>query len=591
MTFEILLLLLIVAAAVVLFWGEWVAADAVALGVMLALVLSGLVPAERAFAGFGSDTVLLLLGLLVLTAALLRTGVVEIAGRLIVRHTGDQPRTLLLVVMIAVSLLSAFVSNTAATAFFLPVVLSIAARARLDPSALLMPLAFASICSSSVTLISTTTNIVVSGVMTQYGLEPMGMFELSPVGLPIMAAGIAYMFLLGARMLGRRGGREEDVGELARGAFLTEVLVPPGSKLAGRTIAETGLERDLDLELVDVVRDEIHHRSPHDDLRLEEGDVLLVQGPRANVLKVKDLQGLEIKAEVKLAEAEDGGGELRVVEVLLMPRCPLVGRTLKRAKFREAYGLQVLGIDRHEQVLRDKISQIPLRVGDVLLLQGRPASLRALAEDDSFRVLGVVQDTRPNLSRAGLAVAIFVGSIALGSVGLTSFAVAVLLGAVLAFATGCITPQEAYREVEWSALVLVASMLSVGIAMETTGAARFLAGEITALAGGLGPTWLIAAFFLATVALTQPMSNQAAAIVLLPVAIETARQLGVNPRTFAMTIAVAASCSYLTPLEPSCLLVYGPGRYRFFDFVRVGSPLTLLILALSLALIPAVWPL
>ncbi len=589
---QIALLLTIIGAALALFTFEWVAADVVALGVLLALILSGLLPTELAFAGFGSNTFILILGLLVLTAALARTGVVDLTGRAILRQTGDNPTRLLVVVMMAAAGLSAFISNTAATAFFLPAVIGLAHRARLSPSKLLMPLAFASILSSSVTLVSTSTNIVVSGLMTRYGQPPMGMFELAPVGIPVTVVGLIYMAMIGRRLIPERtsgNGLDQTYGIRS---FLTEVMILPDAPLVGKTLAESGLGSDLDLTVIRVVRGKYDYMLPQADLELQGGDVLLVEGQREEILKIKDEVGIDIKADVKLADPEIRAEELQLVEAILLPRSPLIGRTLKGVRFRERYGLQVLAINRHGETIRKKISQVKLKMGDILLIQGPYANISVVNEGDHFRVLETVNSgrARPNRRRARRAIAIFVGALAAATFNIMSLPVAVLVGTLLVFLTRCITPEEAYRDVEWRVLILIGAMLALGAAMEETGTAQFLAAQIVNLSGNANPLVLLSGFFILTVLLTQPMSNQAAAIVILPVAMQTALRLDLNPRTFAMMIAVAASCSYLTPLEPSCLMVYGPGRYKFVDFLRVGSLLTVLIFMIALALVPLVWP-
>jgi di/tricarboxylate transporter len=588
MTPEIALLLAIIAVATVFFAFDWVPADVVALGVLVALILTGILPAEKAFAGFGSETVLMILGLFILTSALLRTGFVDIAGRAILRRSGTDPDRLLLIIMVSAAVLSAFISNTAATAFFLPVTFGIAERAKQSPSRFLMPLAFASILTSSVTLVSTSTNLVASGLMTRYGMEPLGMFELAPAGVPIAVAGLLYMWFIGRRWIPERAatGPPERFGLRP---YLTEVLVLPGSPLEGKTLEESGLGRDLDLTILRIVRDKHQYLSPFVDVKLEAGDVLLVEGLREEILKVKDTAGIDIKADVKLAEPGLEGDEAALVEGILLPRSPLIGRTLKRARFRERHGLQVLAINRSRGSIHRKISQIPLRMGDVLLVQGRRENLKALEGTDTFRILGAVDEERPNVKRAWTALGIFASSLLAATTGIMDLPVAVLLGSLLVFVTRCITPEEAYREVEWKALILIGCMLGLGSAMEATGAERYFAAGIVDLVGWAGPIAILTGFFFLTVGLTQPMSNQAAAVVVLPVAIQTAKALGLDPRPFAVMVAVAASCSYLTPLEPSCLMVYGPGRYRFADFVKVGGALTFIIYAIAIAIVPLIW--
>lgn len=590
-TLEIFLLLALILLALVCFSSDWVSADVVGLGLVLTLVLTGLLPAAKAFSGFGSDTVIMIFGLLIMTTALARAGVVDLAGRLIGRTAGNHPRILLLLIMVAVAGLSAFISNTAATALFIPIVIGVARRAGLAPSRLLLPLAFCSILSSSVTLISTSTNLVISGLMETAGLPPMGMFELAPVGLPIALGGLVYMFLIGRRLLPDRDEPEELVESFGVRPFLTEVLVLPGSPLAGKTLEQSGLGHGVDVTVLQVVRNGTDYLLPSDAGALRPDDLLLVEGAREEVLRIKDVSGIEIKADVKFSDPTLHSKDTALVEAIILPRSPLIGRTLKKARFRDQYDLQVLAINRHGKNVVRKLSEIAFRMGDVLLLQGHKSALSALKGDPAFRILGAVEETRFDRRRALTAVTIFVAALLLGILRILPLPVAVLVGAFSTLVSRCITPEEAYRELEWKVVILIACMLSLGAAMESTGTDKFLAGLLVQISGGIGPTGLLAGFFLLTVGLTQPMSNQAASAVILPVAVEAANQLGLNPRAFAMVVAVAASCSYLTPLEPSCLLVYGPGRYRFSDFLRVGAGLTVLILIIALYMVPKIWPL
>jgi di/tricarboxylate transporter len=590
-TFEIALLLGLILTAVVFFCFEWVSADVVALGLLLTLMLTGLLPADKAFAGFGSDTVIMIIGLLIMTAALLKAGVVDIVGRFILRHVGKSVNLLLLAIMLAVAVLSAFISNTAAAAFFVPIAIGIATKAGIAPARLLMPVAFAAILSSSVSLISTSTNMVVSGLMTNAGLQPMGMYELAPVGIPIAIVGLVYMFTVGRYLIPNRtvaGGLIEEFGIRS---YLTEVLVLPKSALAGKALAEAGLGADLDLNVLRIVRNKDQYLMPRRNMTVEAGDVLLVEGPRADVLKVKDTAGIEIKADVKLSDPNLRSEDTALVEALVVPGSPLIGVTLRNLQFRQRYGLQVLGLNRHGKNVLRKLSQIPLRVGDVLLIQGRKTNIPALKDEGMFSILGEIEEKRPDRLRALRTGIIFCAALTLGTLKVVSLPVAMLLGAFGTFAAKCVTPADAYREVEWRVVILIASMLALGEAMTATGTARYLAEWVANATMGFDPLWLLGGVFLLTVLLTQPMSNQAAAAVILPIAVQTAQHLDLNPRTFAMMIAVAASCSYLTPLEPACLMVYGPGRYRFSDFLRVGLPLVVLLFALALWLVPKYWPL
>ena len=330
---------------------------------------------------------------------------------------------------------------------------------------------------------------------------------------------------------------------------------------------------------------------PQADFRLEAGDILLVEGQRDNVLALKNTTNNGFVPEHALSDIDLETDDMRLAEVILMPTSPLIGRQLGELGLREEYGIQVLAINRHAETIVRQIRHVYLRMGDVLLLQGSKSNLATLDRNNTFRILGTIDTRTSNLKQARIALTIFIFVIGLAAVNVLSLPVAMLLGALLAFLTRCITPQEAYNDVEWKVLILIGCMLAFGIAMEYTGTASYLASQIVNIVGHSNPLFILSAFFILTVLLTQPMSNQAAAVVVFPVAIQTALQLGLNPRTFAMMIAVAASTSYITPLEPACLLVYGLGRYRFLDFIRVGSLLTVLVFLIALLLVPLFWPL
>ncbi|MBN1641197.1 MAG: SLC13 family permease [Anaerolineae bacterium] len=591
MTPSIALLLGIIGAGLVLLAIDRFPADVIGLCILAVLSLAGLLPPGAAFAGFGSDTVVMIFGLLVLTAALTRTGVVDAIGRAILRFAGDRPRRLLAVITVVPAAMSALISNTATTALFVPIVLGLARRLRISASRLLMPLAFATILASSVTLISSSTNIVIGGLMVQYGMLPLGMFELSLVGLPVAAVGLAYLLLLGPHWVPEREAPDEEAGGFAIRPYMAEVVVLPDSPLIGKTLLESGFGRDLDLTVLRVLRPPNHYLAPRPELRLQAHDELVVKGQHDEVLRVKSAVGIGIKADVRLSDPRLRDEEAQLAEALILPRSPLVGRTLKGVRFRQRYGLQVLGLNRRGKNIYRKLSQIPLRAGDQVLVQGPHAQIATMDADNVFRVLGFVAHQRLDRRRAPVAIAVFGGVLLLAALNVLSLPLAILLGLIAIFATRCITPTQAYREVEWKAIVVIGAMLGLGSAMAYTGTAAYLAAQIAHVAGGAHPLWLLGAFFALTLLLTQPMSNQAAAVVVVPVAIETALQLGLNTRAFAVMIAVAASCSFLTPLEPACLLVYGPGRYRFADFVRFGALLTVLVFAVAMVLVPLIWPL
>ena len=594
MTPEISICLTILAVSVLLLAWDRVPADVVALGVMLAVIASGLLTPDKAFAGFSSDTVIMILGLLIMSAGLIQTGVVEITGRYIFHFAGRSPAVFLPVIMASVAVVSAFMSNTAATAFFLPLVIGYAAKIKASPSLFLLPLAFSSILTSSVTLISTSTNLVVSGALTRYQQPAMGMFEMAPVGIPIAIVGLLYVWLIGVRLIPKREDQKaaEEIGERT---YQADVVIAAEGPLVGKSLEDAKITSDGGLKPTKLIRDEETIRGPKkiSELELQAGDELIIEGLRAELLKIKDMPGLDFKADVHLADEEREKNREKakptIVEGVLLPRSPLIGHSVQRLEFKERYGLQVLAIHRAGRVPRS-ISSARMRMGDVLLLQGSPEDVKALEQGNLFNIFGGIDPGRLNRSRAPLAAGIFALAIAVVTFGYASLPVAMLGGAFAMLLSRCLSPEEAYRQVEWKALILIGSLLSLGAAMEDSGSGKYLAQQLIALVGANEPYRLLTCFFVLTVALTQPMSNQAAALVVLPIAIQTGIELGGDPRGFAMMVAVAASCSYLTPLEPSCLMVYGPGKYRFSDFARVGLPLTLLIYLIAIVLVPLLWP-
>jgi di/tricarboxylate transporter len=586
---EIAICLSILGAAVLLFAWDRLPPEVIAIGVMLAVILTGLLPSERAFQGFSSDTVMMILGLLIMSAGLVQTGVVDIAGTYVFNLAGRNAAVFLPVVMTAVATVSAFMSNTAATAFFVPLVIGYAVKVNTSPSKFLLPVAFASILSSSVTLISTSTNLVVSGILTRFQQPSMGMFEMAPIGIVIAVAGILYMWFIGTKLLPERREQKPEA-EIGERKYQADVVLLEKGPLIGKTLAQTKINRDHGLRVVKLIRASETYVARLDSLTLQAGDELIIEGLRADLLKIKDIKGLDFKADVHLVDPAEKSEGLTIVEGVVLPRSPLIGRSLRTLEFKERYGLTVLAIHRAGRVPHN-ISSARLRLGDVLLLQGKPESVKELERGNLFNIFGGVDPQRLYRARAPLAAMIFLGAILVVTFGLASLPIAVLGGAFLMFVTRCLSPEEAYRHVEWKVLLLIGALLSLGEAMDATGTGKYLAQQLIALFGADNPYPLLGLFFLLTVALTQPMSNQAAALVVLPIALQTGLEIDLNPRTFAMMVAVAASCSYLTPLEPSCLMVYGPGKYRFSDFFKVGMPLTVIIFILAMLLVPRLWPL
>ena len=586
LTIEIVAFLVLFVLALILFAMEWFSPDVTALGLMLSLILFGLLDADKAFSGFGSSTVMMILGLLILTETVVHTGLVDVIGQWLLRFIGNSPLRLKGVTLIAPSIMSAFMSNTASTAFFLPIILGLSRRSNLSASKLLLPLAFATILAGSVTLIGTSTNLVVSGLMQQYGLEPLGIFELTPVGLPILIAGLIYMATIGQRLIPDRSKQDDLDKAVHDDLYFTEVTIPKSSPLIGKSIEKSGLIHQSKLGMLSLQRGQ-ENLKPLAETLLEAHDILLVEGTRESILALS--HGVEISGKIQQLEDYNQSDTIRTAEVIILPGSPLAGRTIKGFGLRDRYQLQILAVNQAGEIRHTQIGRLIFNVGDVLLIKLPQENLHTIENDRVFRILDIIEAHVIDYKKVVLSSVIFVAAMGFAISGILPIAVAVLLGALFVFLTRCITPEVAYRNIEWKTIILIGSMLAFGQAMQETGTADFLAQLIVRLPGIDSPVWLLSLFFLFGMILTQPLSNQASAAVLIPIAIQTALLLGYNPRPFAIMIALAASASFITPLEPACVLVYSAGRYKFMDFIRVGGLLTIVVYVIAIILVPLIW--
>ena len=590
MTTQIAIVLALLIVALVLFSLERIPIEVVAVLLVMALVLTSTLTAAEAFAGFGNDIVITIAGLFILTGGLAKTGVIDLVGRRLHRAAGDSEFHMTALIMFAAAFCAAVMKNTTTTAMFLPVVLGIAARRNISPSKLLMPLAFGAILGGTCTLIGTSTNLAVSGALPRYGIQPFTMFELTKVGVVIVGVGMLYMLLLGLRLLPRRSSAESLTERYHVRQYITEVIVLDDSPLIRKSLGEARIGDELDLTVLGILRGEERRIAPNPREHIKADDLLLVQGRVEDILKVKGEVGIEIKPDFKLNDSYLEGKDVELFETMVPRGSDFIGRTLKRLDFRRRHGVVVLAINRHGIDLLSKISRVRLRFGDVLLIQGTREQVEALAADGHVLLLEEVSEKNPRPEKQRWALLAFGVFLFFSLTHLVPLPIAVLLGVMILLATQSVRMSEVYEIIDWRLLILIACMMSFGVAMEKTRSDQYLADLIVRGTGQYGPLAVLAGFFLMTVALTQPMSNQAAALVMLPISVKTALALGLNPRTFAVTVTYAASCSFLTPLEPACVLVYTPGGYRFVDFLKVGSLLTIAVFAIVIWLVPIFWP-
>jgi di/tricarboxylate transporter len=593
---EIAITLGLLLLALILFGTEKLPVDVVGIILVIGLILTNVLTAQEGLAGFGDNVIITIAGLFVLTGGLIKTGLVDLIGRRLYKIAGNNEFVLTALIMFVAAASASVLKNTTTTAMFLPVVIGLSERAKIPPSKLLMPLAFGAILGGSCTLIGTSTNLAVSGAMTRYGMDPYSMFELTAVGFLTFAFGMLYMLFVGRKMLPSRGGEDSFTEQYHIREYISELLVLPGSHLIGKTLAEANLNLELDLNVLGIVRGKETKIAPGSRERVELNDLLIVEGRLANILNIKTEAGLEIKADFKLNDEVLEGGNIELFEVMVMRDSRLAGQTLKSIRFRQTYDLTVLAINRHGETIVEKLSELRLKFGDVLLVQGKREEIEPLVVEGEMLLLedvskGAMRTEKRKwaLAAFGLFLALSLSKVVVGYD--IPLAVCVLLGVLLLLATRTVRYTELYSLIDFRLLVLIACMMSFGVAMEKTGTDKYLADLIVNYFQQYGAQAVLAGFFVLTVVLTQPMSNQAAALVVLPVAVKTAIALGLNPRAFAVAITYAASFSFITPLEPACVLVYTPGRYKFMDFVKIGTILTIVVFTVAILLVPVFWKL
>lgn len=584
--------LILLLLALILFGSEKLPVDVVGIILVIGMVVFGVLNVQQAVEGFGNDIIITIAGLFVLVGGLVKTGLVDLIGRRLYQIAGDNEFVLTALIMLVAAVSASVLKNTTTTAMFLPVVLGLADKAKIPPSRLLMPLAFGAILGGSCTLIGTSTNLAVSGAIQSYGLEPFSMFELTPVGVITVAVGMVYMLFIGRKLLPRRGGEDSLTEQYHIREYISELLVLPESGLVGKTLGEASLNLELDLNVLCIIRDE-ETILPTPRERIRRRDLLIVEGTLTDILRVKEEVGLEIKPEFLLSDNILETGETELFEVMVLRDSSLIGQTLKTINFRQTYNLTVLAVNRHGETLYKKLSDVSLKFGDVLLVQGNRKTIEPYVVEGEMLLLQDVSASSVRTEKRRWAIAAFVLFLSLTLLKLVSpievpLTIAVLLGVLLLLATKTIRYAELYSLIDFRLLVMIACMISFGTAMQVTKADVFLANVIREYFN-YGPTAVLAGFFALTVFLTQPMSNQAAALVVIPVAIQTATILGLNPRTFAVAVTYAASFSFITPLEPACVLIYTPGRYKFMDFVKIGAFLTIAVFIVSIILVPMFW--
>ncbi|MCY7344861.1 MAG: sodium:proton antiporter [Pyrinomonadaceae bacterium] len=590
MNFEIIFVFAVLALAVYLFVTEKLPVDLVALLVMALLLVSGIISPAEGLSGFSNTATITVGAMFVLSAGLFKTGAVNFLGAFVNQIFKKSFLTAMLVVMCLVGVLSAFINNTPVIAIFLPILLGVAKDTKISASKILMPISFASMFGGVCTLIGTSTNILVSSIAEKQGLPPFSMFEFAPLGLIMFAVGTAYMLLIGIKLIPERRGEGDLTETFALSEYLTEIILLPDALSVGREIKDAPLVHDLDIAILEIRRLEETIHLPTGEVVLQAGDVLLVRCDLEKIRVLQERTGVRLKPQAKWGDESISSEDYRLLEAVVSPNSALVGSTLKKSDFRENYGATVLAIRHRGRILREKLSETVLGAGDLLLIEIHRTRLNVFKRNDDFIVTSEKQTVEFRRGKVAIAAAIVAGVVLAASLNLAPIVVAAVLGAILLILLGCITLDEAYQAIEWKIIFLLAGVLSLGIALEKSGAAQMISTQIVSSVGTFGLIALVSAFYLLTSVLTETMSNNATAALLAPIAIATAATLGVNPQPFLVAVTFAASASFMTPVGyQTNTMIYGPGQYKFFDFVRVGTPLNIIFWLLATFLIPVFW--
>ena len=592
MTLEIGLTLGIIVMALVLFATEKLRVDLIALIVLLVVSITGLVSKEEVFSGFANPAVITIWAVYIVSGGLFKTGVADILGSFILRLSGTGEARLIAVIMLVCGILSAFMNNVGAVAVLMPAVIGISNKTKIPVSKLLIPLAFSSLLGGTMTLIGTPANILAQGILVEKGLPSFGFFEITPMGVVLLLTGIIYMVLIGRHLLPVRVTASDSQVSKQMRDYIGEVQVNPQSSLIGKNLYESKLGEEFDLNVLSVHRDGKLITRLHRDFIIEQNDRLILEGSVKNLMTAQDDLNLSIQHDPNIDLDDLDTEDSYIFEATLSPSSKIDGRTLKEIRFRDRFGFTALAIWRHGDVITERLRDSPLHFGDSLLLQGPPGRVAALNDGNEFLVLRHVDiEKRGRKKKAPLAAGIMLLVIALAIFSDLGIAISMVTGSVLMVLTGCLTMDDAYESIDWRTVFLVGGMLTLGIAMENSGTAQFLADLLLGTIGDWGPTALLAGIYLLSALITQPMSNAAAVVLMVPIAIEIAVGINANVLTFVMAVVIGAATSFMTPVgHKANVLVFGPGGYKFFDYTRVGILLTVFLFIVSMIFLPVLWP-
>ena len=596
MTPDIAIALSILVIGFILFVTETFTLDVTALLLLSILFLLGYLSPTEAVSGFSNPAVITIAFLFVLSHALQKTGVLEY---IVIRVNRLASRSKILgtaVYLIAIGITSAFVNNTAIVAIFMPVTIRLAHTYQVSPSKMLIPLSYAAILGGTLTLVGTSTNLLVNSIYSANGnVEPLGMFEFAQYGVILMSLGLLYLLFFAPRLLPSRTVTSSLTKSYHLGGYLTEMKIVEGSPLLGKTCLERGINYNYDVMVLDILRDKQLITRNIRRTPLKIGDILFVRGTLENFLRMKEIEKVALLTDEKLTQSELEQEDNVLVECLLTDQSELVGRSLMSSNFRQQFGAFILAIRREGDIFRKKIAHVILQAYDTLLVYGPIKKIESLSDKADFIVLGEVEAELRKQRFWWVSIIVILGAIILATLGIMPIMKGAIIGVAFLLALKVITPQESYQSVHWQVIVLIAALIPVGLVIQNTGTAEWIGMIISDIARMSSPKWhahiLLALIYLITMILTEVSSNAATAIIMTPIAIAVSGQMGFDSRPFIFAVAFAASASFITPVGyQTNLMVYGPGGYKFSDFIRVGFPIAILFWISAIIFLPMIWP-